>query len=636
MTRDEGHAEADSSPASQREQQPVPRLEDQQKTLPRDEQTGTEQGAELHPEEAQGLGDLDTLGASRDADCARAEDSPLNRDPLAKQGSARDARAGCETAMVGDSRTGDCSFAIDVGDKIDKYEIKDVIGRGGQAVTVKAWDPDTARHVVLKLYHGADCPEEQRAVVDEGRKLAKVHSPYLPKCHGVERLEGSGFPYLVIEYIPGRDLSHLHQPARLSERKCLDIVAQIAEGLATMHARGLLHRDVKPSNIVVGDDEVPRLIDLGLCKPFGDAALAHPAGTFQYMAPEQARGEMERVDHRIDIFGLGGTLYFLLTGAPPFEGTTRQGVYEAACRGDVTPPRQRNSKISRSTNSLCMKCLAKSPDGRFDSAKELAECIRKQTRSRRLIPIVALLSLACLIVLGVALKNRFTNPTAPPQETTTAPPQETTTALRAGLFEVQHYRGNPARHMGTIGRLSHSGREDDHVRVSIHLSAPAYCYLLALNPNGTVQMCPKAQSNVRPIPVTEIDYPAEADRYYGLTDGAGLQAFVLIASRDPLPAFDSWPHRTALSWKPSAGAVGVWRSHGSQFELLASNTRGDERQVATMTPRSVTDVYDFLREIPGLDLVEVVAFPVEPMMLDNLSRPSETRNREGNGAENRN
>ena len=90
----------------------MPRLEDQQKTLQRDEQTGSEQGAELHPEEAQGLGDLDTIGASLDAACARAEDSPLIRDPLAKQGSARDARAVYETAMVGDSRTGDRNFAM--------------------------------------------------------------------------------------------------------------------------------------------------------------------------------------------------------------------------------------------------------------------------------------------------------------------------------------------------------------------------------------------------------------------------------------------------------------------------------------------------------------------------------------------
>src|SRR5262249_50094394 len=130
--------------------------------------------------------------------------------------------------------------------------------------------------------------------------------------------------------------------------------------------------------------------------------------------------------------------------------------------------------------------------------------------------------------------------------------------------------------------------------------------------DGSVQFCPKARVNTPPVATSEIVYPADVDGYYGLTDGVGLQAFALLASRRPLPAFGSWRHRAALSWKPTTEAAGVWRCAGRHFALLATDTGGVERRVASAPPAALTAVCNALRELPGVDVVEAVAFPVEP------------------------
>jgi hypothetical protein len=185
-------------------------------------------------------------------------------------------------------------------------------------------------------------------------------------------------------------------------------------------------------------------------------------------------------------------------------------------------------------------------------------------------------------------------------------------SLRVESIQVQLFRGDPARPLGTIGKFQFAGQYDDNVRVSAQLSGPAHCYLLALNPDGSVQFCPKSGVNTPPVATTELVYPADPDDYYSLTDGTGLQALVLVASRQPLPAFSSWPHGATLPWKPFTEARGVWRFDGRHFEQLVEDTRGIERRVASAAPAVLTDVCNALRRLPGVDAVAAVAFPVEP------------------------
>jgi serine/threonine protein kinase len=214
------------------------------------------------------------------------------------------------------------------GSSLGHYELRQFMGRGGQASTYLAFDSRLHRLVVLKRYHGATAPERREAVLNEGRALARVRSRYVAPCHGVEFEKDETVP--VVEHFPGRSLAMLTPDDRADFARTALWVEQVAEGLAEVHACGLLHRDIKPENIIVGDDGVPRLVDFGLAAPLASAALQTVSGTPPYMAPEQARGQGERIDARTDVWGLGAVLYFLLTGVPPYppEGKTRAEIME--------------------------------------------------------------------------------------------------------------------------------------------------------------------------------------------------------------------------------------------------------------------------------------------------------------------
>jgi serine/threonine-protein kinase len=266
--------------------------------------------------------------------------------------------------------------------RLGKFQVVRALGRGGQAATLLAFDPDLQRHVVLKLYHSARTPQEQETVLREGQALARVRSPYVAQCYSAERHDGT--PYLVVEYVPGRSLTQRLTAGPMSIRQTLELVRQLAKGLAAVHACGLLHRDIKPGNIILGDDGRPRLVDFGLVAALGSDALATLSGTYPYMAPEQARCEVERIDGRTDLFGLGAVFYELLCGLPPYRGGSRQTVLDAARAGDVTPVRERNPRVPRAVGEMCMRCLAKDPAGRFASAVWLADAVRSLQRRRRL------------------------------------------------------------------------------------------------------------------------------------------------------------------------------------------------------------------------------------------------------------
>ena len=186
--------------------------------------------------------------------------------------------------------------------RIGKYEIVKDLTPGGQGSTWVVLDPDLMRHVVLKRYHRRLSVNQHTAVAREGQALARVRGAHLAQCHGMERL-GDDW-YLVLEYVPGRNLARARRDQQPDFVTAARWTAQVADGLSDIHACGLLHRDIKPENIILGDDGVVRLVDFGLATPFGSELLRDLSGTPCYMAPEQARGEWERIDPRSDIFGL--------------------------------------------------------------------------------------------------------------------------------------------------------------------------------------------------------------------------------------------------------------------------------------------------------------------------------------------
>jgi hypothetical protein len=438
--------------------------------------------------------------------------------------------------------------------KLGKYEIVERFSeKSGQAAAYKAFDPDLDRHVVLKRYHSGTegAPDE----TEEGRALARVQSPYVARCHGLERIDGESF--LVVEFIPGRNLAQVQRDQRLPIKDIVRILALLAEGVSAVHARGLIHRDIKPANVILHDDGNPRLVDFGLAAHLGSRRLREICGTLQYMSPEQARGDWDRIDQRADIFGLGALLYNLLTGHAPHEGSSVSEVLDLAKKGDITPPRHLEPTIPAGIEAVCLKALAAAPENRFTTALEFAADLRQSiepapvaTPPPSRLPTWVRLGLPVAVVAcGLMALAAWLWPRGSGTATPVAPPHDT--ELAAGPLQadiaVRQYKdmgvGRQPLPIGTISEISLASvppRLNELVRVHVKLTGPAYVYLIALNPDGEPQPCVPAGAIAPSSPRRELDFPEDPAKYFKLDDGVGLQAFVVVASDGPLPPYDTW------------------------------------------------------------------------------------------------
>ena len=262
--------------------------------------------------------------------------------------------------------------------RLGSYEVKGVLGRGGMGVVLKAFDPSLSRNVAIKVLAAslATCGASRRRFLREARAAAAVVHEHVVGVFAV--VETAGLPFLVMEYVPGRSLQDrldAHGPLSLPE--VLRIGMQTAAGLAAAHAQGLVHRDVKPANILLENGvERVRLTDFGLARAAADAGLTQSgvvAGTPHYMAPEQARGES--VDHRADLFSLGSTLYAICTGYPPFRAETAVAVLRRVSDDEPRPVGEINPEMPAWLGAIIARLHAKEPEGRYQTASEVAELL---------------------------------------------------------------------------------------------------------------------------------------------------------------------------------------------------------------------------------------------------------------------
>jgi WD40 repeat protein/tRNA A-37 threonylcarbamoyl transferase component Bud32 len=260
--------------------------------------------------------------------------------------------------------------------RLGHYEIIEVIGRGAMGVVLKARDEALQRIVAIKIMApqlAADATARKR-FIREAQAAAAVRDEHVIDIHAVE--ESKGLPYLVMEYIQGDSLQdRLQQGSPLALEQVLRIGTQIAAGLAAAHAQGLIHRDVKPANILL-ENGVPRvkITDFGLARAVDDLGLTQTgliAGTPQYMAPEQARAEP--IDHRADLFSLGSVLYTMCTGQSPFAGGNSLGVLKRICEETPRPIREINPEVPDWLATIIERLHAKDPAERIQSAAEVAE-----------------------------------------------------------------------------------------------------------------------------------------------------------------------------------------------------------------------------------------------------------------------
>jgi hypothetical protein len=262
--------------------------------------------------------------------------------------------------------------------RLGHYEVQEVIGRGGMGVVLKAFDENLHRVVAIKVMAPqlAAAATARARFTREARAQAAVTHDHVVTIHAVD--ESAGLPYLVMQYIAGVSLQdRLDRSGPLQLHVVLRIGMQAASGLAAAHAQGLVHRDVKPANILLENGvERVKLTDFGLARAADDASLTQSgviAGTPQYMSPEQAEGKP--VDARSDLFSLGSVLYAICTGRLPFLASSSMAVLKRVCEDTATPIRELNADIPDWLAELIAKLHVKDPAERFQSATEVADLL---------------------------------------------------------------------------------------------------------------------------------------------------------------------------------------------------------------------------------------------------------------------
>lgn len=268
---------------------------------------------------------------------------------------------------------------------LTRYDVRDLLGEGGVGRVFAAIDRTDGREVALKVLRPemASDPVQTDRFVKEARLLMDLAHPHLVKGHRVAK-EGETI-FFAMEKLPGRCLQDvLAEEGRLDEESALQIVVEVAGALDALHQKGLVHRDVKPGNVLWSEDRGAVLIDLGFALARDDAASADTtAGTVHYIAPEQARGSGQ-LDVRADIYALGATLYHLTTGSLPFEGKTSEEVLAKQVLESLSGERIRALDLSPQLHYFLEKMMAKDPEHRFQDPAQLQREIESFLEQRRM------------------------------------------------------------------------------------------------------------------------------------------------------------------------------------------------------------------------------------------------------------
>jgi eukaryotic-like serine/threonine-protein kinase len=265
--------------------------------------------------------------------------------------------------------------------QIPGFQIQKKLGAGAMAVVYKAKQISLDRTVAVKILPKrlSENPEYVERFYKEGRAAAKLNHNNIVQAIDVG--DATGVHYFVMEYVEGKTVyDDISKGKAYSETEALDIIIQIADALQHAHERGLIHRDVKPKNIMITKDGVAKLADMGLAREVSDQVAAEMEqgrayGTPYYIAPEQIRGELD-IDQRADIYSLGATFYHMITGRVPFDGPTPSAVMHKHLKDPLIPPDHLNPALSVGVAEVIEVMMAKKRTDRYDSAKLLLEDLR--------------------------------------------------------------------------------------------------------------------------------------------------------------------------------------------------------------------------------------------------------------------
>ena len=516
----------------------------------------------------------------------------------------------------GESRPKTSQMTLE-GRVLGDYQLLELLGRGGMGEVYRGYHLGLNRSAAIKVIRSDRLRDASVGVRFEREvsMMGQLDHPNL--VHVFDARKGPGWSLVAMELIDGLDASKLlKRVGRLSSADASEIARQTALGLSYLHSLDIVHRDIKPPNLMITRMGVVKILDLGVARSSSTGGLTgvdqYP-GTLGYMSPERLSGDCQAI-FLSDIYALGCTLYHLLTGNPPFVNIASPIDLIQAHR-DTPVPRvdQRMSNLPTGLASLIQRMLDKEPAMRPHSAMEVADALyafagkanltklcakalshnseqpsptqrnslvddskgdvvvnnvrvrrRKRYITRFWSSIVSMLIVAASLGLLASTWRSDTKPT-----------------LRIRKFEVFNFpvTGDESRHVGLIGEDLSRSLENDSVKVVVEFSSPAYAYLIAMDTNGDAHVVLPEQAGQAPIQTEKLSlYPFEA---YGLEDGPGIQGFAVLASVEALPSFNEWNRRHQLNtfWARDMKSQGdVWRFDGHDIRPILSGDRAKDRE----------------------------------------------------------
>lgn len=516
---------------------------------------------------------------------------------------------------------------------LGEYELLEPLGKGGMGEVWKARQARLDKIVAVKVLR-TDRSRSREAVQRFAREIRAVGALDHPNLVEASYAgEQEGILYLVMKFVEGVDLARLvKEKGPRPVREVCELARQIAQGLQYLHERGLVHRDLKPSNVMCTPDGVVKILDLGLARwqlaEQGAAELTTSGlvlGTPDYLAPEQLQ-DAATVDTRADLYGLGGTIFYLLTGKPVFadQGSVSAKVKAHAEQG-APDVRSLRPDVPVALATLLASLLAKRPEDRPQTPARVVEALtaimapppaaRWAHRARAAAIVLVLLA------VGAALLLRDSQPASAPQP---VPSAEAALGLQVRQINVMHFATVSKDNMrfaqprGLFGKDTFAARVHDTVTIEARLSRPAYAFLIAYRPDGAAELCFPENEDERPPLTDRPRYPfVSRSVQYGMNEGAGLQVFAIVCSTQPLPAYRAWQQAAApVGWSKQPGTPGVvWFDDGGFVEAFTDkgrerSERGKGQLVAGRTP--LVQLCDQLRKRPGVEAVGGIALAVLP------------------------
>ncbi|MGH3765872.1 MAG: Stk1 family PASTA domain-containing Ser/Thr kinase [Pseudonocardiaceae bacterium] len=278
----------------------------------------------------------------------------------------------------------------------DRYELGETLGYGGMSEVHRGRDVRLGRDVAVKVLRAdlARDPQFQHRFRREAQNAAALNHPAIVAVYDTgETVSDYGtLPYIVMEYVEGRTLRDIVKTeGPMDELRAMETMADICAALDFSHRNGIIHRDVKPANVMINNAGAVKVMDFGIARSLADGQgvtqTAAVVGTAQYLSPEQARGEM--VDARSDVYASGCVLYELITGEPPFTGDSPVAVAYQHVREDPTPPSHLMPDLSPALDAVVLKAMSKNPANRYQSAAEMrTDLVRVLNGQRQLAPVV--------------------------------------------------------------------------------------------------------------------------------------------------------------------------------------------------------------------------------------------------------